>query len=107
MLDPRLLFVAVVWGVNFAFVKFVLTDFLPLSFTIVRFFVAALFLAGVMFVTREPFAIERRDRRAIVKLGFIGITLYNIFFMYGIKYTTASHSALFISLSEHDRWKTD
>ncbi len=99
MLDTRLLFVTVVWGVNFAFVKFALTDFLPLSFTIVRFFVAALFLIGVMFATREPFAIERRDRLAIVKLGFIGITLYNIFFMYGIKYTTASHSALFISLS--------
>lgn len=99
MFDPRLLFVSLVWGVNFAFVKFALTDFLPLSFTIVRFFVAALFLAAVMFVTREPFAIEQRDRRAIVKLGFIGITLYNIFFMYGIKYTTASHSALFISLS--------
>lgn len=99
MLDARLLFVSLVWGVNFAFVKFALTDFLPLSFTIVRFFVAALFLAGVMFATREPFAIEPRDRRAIVKLGFIGITLYNIFFMYGIKYTTASRSALFISLS--------
>jgi drug/metabolite transporter (DMT)-like permease len=99
MFDLRLLFVALVWGVNFAFVKFALTDFLPLSFTIVRFFVAALFLAGVMFVTGEPFAIERRDRLAIVKLGFIGITLYNIFFMYGLKYTTASHSALFISLS--------
>ena len=99
MFDTRLLFVTVVWGVNFAFVKFALTDFLPLSFTIVRFFVAALFLAGVMFVTREPFAIERQDRLAIVKLGFIGITLYNIFFMYGLKYTTVSHSALFISLS--------
>ena len=99
MLDPRLIFVSLVWGVNFAFVKFALTDFLPLSFTIVRFFVAALFLAGVMFVKGESFAIERRDRIAIVKLGFIGITLYNIFFMYGLKYTTASHSALFISLS--------
>jgi drug/metabolite transporter (DMT)-like permease len=99
MFDLRLLFVTVVWGVNFAFVKFALTDFLPLSFTIVRFFVAALFLAGVMFVSREPFAIERQDRIAIMKLGFIGITLYNIFFMYGLKYTTASHSALFISLS--------
>jgi len=99
MFDLRLLFVTLVWGVNFAFVKFALTDFLPLSFTIVRFFVAALFLAGVMFVTGEPFAIERRDRLAIVKLGFIGITLYNLFFMYGLKYTTASHSALFISLS--------
>jgi drug/metabolite transporter (DMT)-like permease len=99
MFDLRLLFVSLVWGVNFAFVKFALTDFLPLSFTIVRFFSAALFLAGVMFVKGEPFAIERRDRLAIVKLGFIGITLYNIFFMYGIKFTTASHSALFISLS--------
>jgi drug/metabolite transporter (DMT)-like permease len=99
MLDTRLLFVTVVWGVNFAFVKFALTDFLPLSFTIVRFFVAALFLAGVMFVTGEPFVIERRDRLAIMKLGFIGIALYNLFFMYGLKYTTASHSALFISLS--------
>jgi drug/metabolite transporter (DMT)-like permease len=99
MLDARLLFVTLVWGVNFAFVKFALTDFLPLSFTIVRFFVAALFLAGVMFVTGAPFAIERRDRLPIVKLGFIGIALYNIFFMYGLKYTTVSHSALFISLS--------
>lgn len=99
MLDTRLLFVTVVWGVNFAFVKFALTDFLPLSFTVVRFLVAALFLAGVIVATKRSFAIERQDRIAIVKLGFIGITLYNIFFMYGIKYTTASHSALFISLS--------
>jgi len=99
MFDLRLLFVTLVWGVNFAFVKFALTDFLPLSFTIVRFFVAALFLAGVMFVTRENFTIERQDRLSLVKLGLIGITLYNIFFMYGLKYTTASHSALFISLS--------
>jgi drug/metabolite transporter (DMT)-like permease len=99
MFDLRLLFVTVVWGVNFAVVKFALTDFLPLSFTIARFFSAALFLAGVMYATKESFAIERRDRLAIVKLGFIGITLYNMFFMYGLKYTTASHSALFISLS--------
>jgi drug/metabolite transporter (DMT)-like permease len=80
-------------------VKFALTDFLPLSFTIVRFFTAALFLVSVMYATQEPFAIERQDRLAIVKLGFIGITLYNLFFMYGLKYTTTSHSALFISLS--------
>ena len=99
MFDLRLLFVTLVWGVNFAFVKFALTDFLPLSFTIVRFIVAALFLAAVMVVTKEPFSIDRRDRPALAKLGFIGITLYNIFFMYGLKYTTASHSALFISLS--------
>jgi drug/metabolite transporter (DMT)-like permease len=99
MFNFRLLLVAIIWGVNFAVVKYALTDFLPLSFTVVRFLLAALFLFAIMLITREPFSIDRQDRFALIKLGFIGITLYNLFFMYGLKYTTASNSALFISLS--------
>ncbi|NTV54222.1 MAG: DMT family transporter, partial [Syntrophaceae bacterium] len=94
-----LLIVALVWGINFSVVKFALRDFHPLSFTVVRFGLAALFLFSLMLMTRVPFAIDRRDRFPIVKLGFIGITLYNLFFMYGLKYTTAANSALLISLS--------
>ncbi len=99
MFNVRLLLVALIWGVNFAIVKFALTDFLPLSFTIVRFFLAALFLIAVMMLSREPLTVERRDRAALVRLGIIGITLYNLFFMYGLNYTSASNSALIISLS--------
>jgi drug/metabolite transporter (DMT)-like permease len=99
MFDTRLIFVALVWGVNFAVVKFALADFSPLSFTVMRFVLAALFLFCVMLATGEPFGIERKDRLSVVRLGLIGIALYNIFFMYGLKYTTASHSALFISMS--------
>lgn len=99
MLDLRLLFVSIIWGVNFAFVKFALADFLPLSFTITRFILAAFFLFVVMLATGEPLGLDRKDRMAVVKLGFVGITLYNIFFMYGLKHTSASHSALLISLS--------
>ena len=99
MLDLRLLFVALVWGVNFSIVKFALSDFFPLSFTITRFLLAALFLFCVMLIAREPLGIERKDRMAVFRLGLIGIAFYNIFFMYGLRYTTASHSALFISLS--------
>ena len=99
MWDPRLLFVAFVWAINFAFVKYALTDFTPLSFTVVRFALASLFLIVVMLAGREPFAAERRDIGPVVRLGFIGITLYNLLFMYGLKYTTASNSALFISSS--------
>ena len=99
MWDPRLLFVAFVWAINFAFVKYALTDFTPLSFTVVRFALASLFLIVVMLAGREPFAVERRDIGPVVRLGFIGITLYNLLFMYGLKYTTASNSALFISSS--------
>ena len=99
MFDFRLLFVAVVWGVNFSAVKLALADFHPLGFTVVRFGLAAVFLVAVMLIGREPLAVERRDRFAIVRLGFIGITLFNIFFMYGLKYTTVANSALLVSLS--------
>jgi drug/metabolite transporter (DMT)-like permease len=99
MFNLRLLFVALVWGVNFSVIKFAITDFHPLGFTVIRFGAAALFLVVVMLVSHEPFAIERRDIFAIVRLGAFGIALYNIFFMYGLKYTTAANSALLISLS--------
>jgi len=99
MPSVRLLFVAVVWGVNFAFVKFALIDFHPLSFTVLRFFLAALFLVTIMLVNRESFSLERRDIGAIISLGFIGITLYNLLFMEGLYFTTASNAALFISTS--------
>jgi len=99
MLNLRLLFVAIAWGVNFSLVKFALADFYPLGFTIVRFFLAALFLFCVMLIQREPFRVERRDIGKIILLGFIGISLYNILFMYGLQRTTASNSALFIAMS--------
>jgi len=85
--------------VNFAFVKYALSDFYPLSFTIVRFSLAALFLFMVILIRREPLTLERRDLGAAIRLGIIGITLYNLLFMEGLNYTTASNSALFISSS--------
>ena len=84
MLDPRLLFVAVVWAVNFAFVKYALADFSPLSFTTARFALSSLFLALVMLIGRERFGLERRDIWPVIRLGFIGITVYNLLFMYGL-----------------------
>jgi drug/metabolite transporter (DMT)-like permease len=99
MLNFRLIIVAVIWGVNFAVVKYALADFSPLSFTVLRFVLSAGFLMAVMFMSRESFFMERRDIGAVIMLGLIGITLYNLFFMFGLNYTTASNSALFISLS--------
>ncbi len=99
MFDLRLLFVAAVWGINFSVVKFALGGFLPLSFTVIRFALAAMFLFAVIRFRSRPLGIDRRDRLAVVVLGLLGITLYNIFFMVGLKYTSASHSALLISLS--------
>lgn len=99
MLDLRLLFVALVWGMNFAIVKFSLADFLPLSFTIARFLSAGMFLLLLARLSGDLVPIRRGDRLPLIILGLIGITLYNVLFMYGLYFTSASNSALFISLS--------
>lgn len=99
MLDLRLLLVALVWGINFTVIKSALTDFLPLSFTVARFALAALSLFAAMTVRRVPLTVARRDLLPLAALGLVGITLYNLLFMKGLQLTTASHSALFISLS--------
>jgi drug/metabolite transporter (DMT)-like permease len=99
MFNLRLLFVALVWGVNFSVIKYALAEFLPLGFTVIRFFLAAIFLVAVIKRSRIPLSVLPEDRLAVAKLGFLGITLYNIFFMFGLKYTTAANSALLVSLS--------
>ena len=99
MFDPRLIFVSVVWGVNFAFIKYALRDFGPLSFTVVRFALAAAALFALLLLRKTPLRVSREDRRAVIGLGLSGITLYNIFFMEGLKLTSASNSALLIAMS--------
>lgn len=99
MFDIRLLFVALAWGINFSVVKFSLAEFEPLAFTVVRFFLAALFLIAVMRAGKVSFYLERRDLFGVMLLGFLGITVYNIFFMEGLRFTTAANSALLVSLS--------
>ena len=99
MFDLRLILVALIWGVNFPVIKHALTEFLPLSFTVVRFAIASAALFCVMALRRERFAVSRSDLPAIAALGLAGITFYNLLFMQGLQLTTASHSALFISMS--------
>jgi drug/metabolite transporter (DMT)-like permease len=99
MLDRRLILVSLIWGVNFSLVKYALNEFYPLSFTIVRFSLSALFLACVLIMTGESLRIKNKDISPLIRLGLIGITLYNILFMYGLKFTSATNSALLISLS--------
>jgi drug/metabolite transporter (DMT)-like permease len=99
MLDLRLILVSLIWGVNFSAVKYALNDFYPLSFTVVRFALSSLLLALVLILRRESLRIDHKDFSLLVRLGLTGIALYNILFMYGLKLTSASNSALLISLS--------
>ena len=98
-MNVRLLFVALVWGMNFSLIKGALVDLGPMTFTVIRFALASLSLFGVLIAMGVPLRVSRGDRLPLFGLGLSGIALYSIFFMLGLARTSASNSALLISLS--------
>jgi drug/metabolite transporter (DMT)-like permease len=94
--DLLLLVMALIWGVNFAVVKFATGAFAPLAFNALRVGLAAMVL--LVLVRTAGHTLPRgRDRLALVGLGMLGNGLYQILFIEGIARTRAGDAALLIS----------
>jgi drug/metabolite transporter (DMT)-like permease len=94
--DLLLLCMALIWGVNFAVVKFGTRAFTPLAFNSSRISLAAVVMLGIAVLGRHTFP-QRRDRLALLALGALGNGLYQIFFVEGIARTRAGDAALLIA----------
>jgi drug/metabolite transporter (DMT)-like permease len=96
--DLLLLCMALIWGVNFAVVKYATGELPPLAFNSARVLLAVVVLFAI--VRSGGFALPRgRDRLALVTLGALGNGLYQIFFIEGIARTRAGDAALLIAAS--------
>jgi drug/metabolite transporter (DMT)-like permease len=94
--DLLLLCMALIWGVNYAVVKYATGELPPLAFNSARVLLAVVVLFGI--VTANGYALPRgRDLRALLVLGALGNGLYQIFFIEGIARTRAGDAALLIS----------
>ena len=96
--DLTLLLVALIWGVNYAVVKFGTTLVDPLAYNGVRVALAALLLSAVVGIGREPFP-PSRIIVALLALGVLGNGVYQFLFVEGIARTRASDAALFVAAS--------
>jgi drug/metabolite transporter (DMT)-like permease len=94
--DLLLLCMALVWGVNYAVVKYATGELPPLAFNSTRVLLAVVVLFGI--VTASGYTLPRgRDRLALLALGALGNGLYQIFFIEGIARTRAGDAALLIA----------
>lgn len=101
--ELSLLFVVLVWGVNFPVLKATLAVMPLLVVNAFRFVVSALVL-GILYALRRP-----RDRSAwypiqrygwqIIGLGLLGYVFYQFAFIYGLNFTTAGSAALIMASS--------
>jgi drug/metabolite transporter (DMT)-like permease len=94
--DLLLLLMALIWGVNFAVVKFATGAFAPLAFNVLRIGLATAVLFGIVWAGAHVLP-RGRDRVALLGLGTLGNGLYQILFIEGIARTRAGDAALLIA----------
>lgn len=100
--DALLLFVVLVWGLNFPVVKAVLGIMHPHALNAFRFVFSALVLGGVYAYRRRrtgaPFFEPLRTAFwPIAGLGILGFVLYQFCFIVGLDHTTAGNAALIMA----------
>lgn len=78
--DLLLLLMALIWGVNYAVVKYGTVEFAPLAFNSARIVLAAVVLASIVSFGRHAWP-RGRDRFVLLGLGALGNGVYQIFFV--------------------------
>jgi drug/metabolite transporter (DMT)-like permease len=98
----KLLAVAFFWGGTWVAARIAVSEISPLATASWRFLLAALLLGGVL-IHRDGWASltrwQRRDWIGVTALGASGIFLYNICFLYGLKFIEAGRGALVVALT--------
>ncbi len=88
-----------IFAVNFVSMK-VLVDLLPIRIIIfLRFALASIFLFFILYLNGINFEISsKKDKNQLILTGFLGTSLYYLFFSYSLKYISASLASLLCSL---------
>lgn len=94
-----MLLVAALWGGSYAIVKDAYREIDPMPFLLVRFTLASLALAPVIWRLRPRWPVGRTQWLGTILVGLAGIGAYQLLFSIGLLYTTASNSTLIISTS--------
>jgi drug/metabolite transporter (DMT)-like permease len=91
--DLALIAVALVWGGNFAVVKFGAQQFAPLAFSATRIGLATVLLLAAARVLREPMP-SPAEVRALLGLGVIGNGIYQVLFVTAVSVTRSANVAI-------------
>lgn len=96
---PAFLAVAL-WGSTYVVIKIAVRDhFTPLNLAAMRLVLGAIVLFLILLILEKDWRIERKDIPMMALLGLTGLAAFQILFIEGLKYTTASNSSVVVSTS--------
>jgi drug/metabolite transporter (DMT)-like permease len=87
----------VIWALNFTVTRYVLQHgFHPLAYSTIRYGIAATLFAAFTYGYERSFRVRRRDVVLLVGAAAVGIWLNQLSYVYAIKLTNASTTALIL-----------
>ncbi len=95
----RLWLLVLIWAANFSVVKAALADFRPLAFNALRFLLASGVLVAFQRASGRSLRFERRHWPALLALGLLGNTVYQVLFIIGLDWTLAGNASLLLGVA--------
>src|SRR5438034_2274457 len=90
----QLLLTMFLWGLAWPVGRLLATNLPPVSIAVLRYAIVVPVLFGILRVKGQSLRIERKWIVNLVVMGVFSTTLYQIFFLYGVRYGPASHDLL-------------
>lgn len=97
--DILLVIIMLLWGFNYIAIKLALREMEALSFITVRNVVALLVLLGIFLATEHRWTVRPIDIARLLLLGIVGVTINQLTFNVGVKYTVVANASLLIATS--------
>jgi drug/metabolite transporter (DMT)-like permease len=97
--DALIVAVTVIWGVNFPVAKQVLGVLDPVAFSAIRYLSGAFVLLAVLALRGNRLRISWAEFWPLAGLGFLGITIFQGLWAYGLDLTTAPKAAILVSIA--------
>lgn len=95
--DLWMIFVVLLWGLNFVIMKNAIREIPPSLFVTLRFTAGSLLMLFILRMQTGQIALPGRDIRILFILGIIGNTFYQSMFLWGLKYTSAANGSLILT----------
>jgi len=94
----QLLLTMLLWGLAWPVGRLLAVNLPPVSIAVLRYAIVVPVLFGILRVKRQPIRLERKWMVNLVVMGLFSTTLYQIFFLYGVRYAAASDDSLVIGI---------
>src|SRR5437867_2385023 len=86
------------WGLAWPVGRLLATDLPPVSIAALRYAIVVPVLFGILKIKGQPIRLERKWIANLVIMGLFSTTLYQIFFLFGVRYAAASDDSLVIGI---------